>query len=178
MSIDWHPKRKSWLAAATSMNWKFEERVDHAGRAVRSHILVYNFSEFSSQVPPAHHRWAEHHTMTHLNTTCTLAQIVLEAPHEVLTFRWNPTNPNFIAAGCITGQVLLFDLTAAQDLFTRNSKRKGETSESDKALRIKPCSVSSIDQSHRRPVQQLEWLPPSVEVTTQRKPHCPMRGLV
>lgn len=101
VDIDWHPRSRQWLAAATAMNWNFEQRVDRSGRTNKSHILVYNFSEFSSQ-------------------------IVLESPQEVLTFRWNPTNPTLIAAGCITGQVLLFDLSAAQDVFTRKSKRKSD----------------------------------------------------
>ena len=29
---------------------------------------------------------------------------------------------------------------------------------------MKPCAVSTIDQSHRRSVTQLEWLPPNVEL--------------
>lgn len=140
VDIDWHPRSRQWLAAATAMNWNFEERVERSGRTTKSHILVYNFSEFSSQ-------------------------IVLESPQEVCTFRWNPTNPKLIAAGCITGQVLLFDLTAAQDVLTRKNKRKSDGGgESDKALRVKPCAVSTIDLSHRRRVTQLEWLPADVEL--------------
>ena len=114
VDIDWHPRSRQWLAAATAMNWAFEERVERSGRTTKSHILVYNFSEFSSQ-------------------------IVLEAPQEVLTFRWNPTNPTLIAAGCITGQVLLFDLAAAQDVLNRKQKRKSDSGVSIKCVGVSRC---------------------------------------
>ena len=33
-------------------------------------------------------------------------QLVLEAPEDIYTFKFNPTDPNIVAAGCINGQVI------------------------------------------------------------------------
>ena len=42
---------------------------------------------------------------------------VLECPFEVGTFAINPGQPNMLAGGCVTGQVLLWDCTAAEVRF-------------------------------------------------------------
>lgn len=41
--------------------------------------------------------------------------MVLESPEEVLVFRYNPLNPEMIAAGCLNGQVALWD-TSSDDV--------------------------------------------------------------
>ena len=41
--------------------------------------------------------------------------------------------------------------------------------ESDAAFRVKPCAVSTIDNSHRSGITQLEWLPPTVEVVSKSR---------
>ena len=52
-------------------------------------------------------------------------QLVLESPHETFVFRFNPVNPNLVAAGCITGQVLLWDLTEAMEKLRKKGKNYG-----------------------------------------------------
>lgn len=37
-------------------------------------------------------------------------QILLEAPDDILCFKFCPTDPNFVAGGCISGQVVLWDI--------------------------------------------------------------------
>jgi dynein intermediate chain 3, axonemal len=86
--LDWHPTNRTWIAAAVVQDLVFDTRVEQSGRASVSHVVVYSFAEFS-------------------------AQIVLEAPLDIFCFKWNPWQPNLIAAGCSSGQVLLYDLTDA-----------------------------------------------------------------
>ena len=37
-------------------------------------------------------------------------QLLLEAPDDIYTFKFCPTDPNIIAGGCINGQVVLWDI--------------------------------------------------------------------
>ena len=38
-------------------------------------------------------------------------QILLEGPDDISCFKFNPTNPNIVAGGCINGQLVLWDIT-------------------------------------------------------------------
>lgn len=61
--------------------WKYEERISNGGLWHAGSILVWTFSD---TINP---------------------QFVLEAPADVLCFRFNPVNTNQVAAGCVNGQV-------------------------------------------------------------------------
>lgn len=41
-----------------------------------------------------------------------LSQLLLEAPDDVMCFKFNPTDPNIVAGGCINGQVILWDISS------------------------------------------------------------------
>ena len=45
----------------------------------------------------------------------TNLQILLEAPDDVMCFQFCPTNPNIIVAGCINGQLVLWDISEYED---------------------------------------------------------------
>jgi hypothetical protein len=65
-------------------------------------------------------------------------QIVLESPLDVTCFKWNPTQPNLIIAGCISGQILLYDVSEAM-----GSLSKTKSTKSSKALAAtEVCLVS------------------------------------
>ena len=36
-------------------------------------------------------------------------EVVLDSPEEVVRFQYNPFNPDIVAAGCLNGQVALWD---------------------------------------------------------------------
>jgi len=36
---------------------------------------------------------------------CFVFKLLLEAPDDILCFKFNPSDPNIICAGCINGQV-------------------------------------------------------------------------
>jgi hypothetical protein len=80
-AIDWQPGAKGIIAAAMGERWPFEERVRHTGAWHPGAILIWNFID---TINP---------------------QFVLEAPNDVMCFRFNPANPNMVAAGCVNGQV-------------------------------------------------------------------------
>jgi hypothetical protein len=40
---------------------------------------------------------------------CCRGRYVLESPHEVTTFQYNPLNPDIIIGGCYNGQVVVWD---------------------------------------------------------------------
>ena len=57
---------------------------------------------------------------------CT-QQLLLEAPDDIYTFKFCPTDPNIIVAGCINGQVVLWDISAYSDrLKTQRGGKKGK----------------------------------------------------
>ena len=71
------------VAVTYTEKLKYDDRVDLSSRILMtpSLILIWGFSD------PIH------------------PQLVLEAPEDILCFKFNPTDPNIVAAGCINGQV-------------------------------------------------------------------------
>lgn len=52
--------------------------------------------------------------------------LILTSPLEILTFEFNPKDPNIIVAGTINGQILLWDLKNVQ--LGQTTKKKGKKS--------------------------------------------------
>lgn len=50
--------------------------------------------------------------------------LILTSPLEILTFEFNPKDPNIIVAGSINGQIMLWDLKNVQVGQTANKKGK------------------------------------------------------
>jgi hypothetical protein len=40
--------------------------------------------------------------------------VLMQSHHEIFTFRFNRTDPNLVVGGCITGQVIVWDLSAIE----------------------------------------------------------------
>ena len=40
-----------------------------------------------------------------------LLQLLLEAPDDIMSFKFSPTDPNIIVGGCLNGQVVLWDVS-------------------------------------------------------------------
>ena len=114
-------------------NVSFDEKVASSGRAAKAYVLIWNFSDL---IHP---------------------QLVLQSPQEVQCFRINPTNPNLIAGGTSSGQIILWDTTESMQSLKNiaSSRRKGnkDDEEEQKSLPpLQPAHVTTIDNSHRRPV--------------------------
>ena len=55
-----------------------------------------------------------------------LLQLLLEAPDDIMSFRFSPTDPNIIVGGCLNGQVVLWDISQHADRLKaqRGGKKK------------------------------------------------------
>jgi len=155
-AIDWHPKKKGIVAVAAVGNFSFDQRVQKSGKVSTSYLLIWDFTDL---IHP---------------------QLMLQSPHDTYCFRYNPTQPHIIAAGCISGQVVLWDTTEASKMLQRKRGKNasddpecddnGDSSDKDKTVPpVKHASISHIDTSHRRPVADLTWLPPGMEVDHRGK---------
>lgn len=165
VAVDWLPKSQGMLAVSAVSNISFEQRTALSGHTGSSHVLLWDFKQL---VRPA---------------------AILQCHHEVLAFRFNKTTHGLTAGGCITGQVVLWDLaptlaaagrkgrgSAAADASSSSSgggsgssSSTGDAEDELDASRIPvaPKYVSSVDHSHKRPVTDLFWLPPSTQINAR-----------
>ncbi|XP_066297797.1 dynein axonemal intermediate chain 3-like [Branchiostoma lanceolatum] len=152
--IDWHPNLKGVIAVACSERLTFDQRVDNASKTLMtpSLILIWSFTD------PIH------------------PQLLLEAPDDIFSFQFNPSDPNIIAGGCINGQVVLWDISQYLDRL-KNPRSGGKLKqnsmnalpgfEDENALAIpiiRYCAVSSIENSHHLSITDIQWIPDHLEI--------------
>ena len=118
------------VAVALTSKRSFGERVAAFGRPVDCAILVWNF-----------------HDLIH-------PECILESPHEVTSFDFNPVEPSTIVAGCINGQVIVWDCGEA----LQSRAQQGPTEEHKDCVVQHKC-MAMLESSHRSPVTSLKWLP-------------------
>ncbi|XP_008404435.1 dynein axonemal intermediate chain 3 isoform X2 [Poecilia reticulata] len=102
-------------------------------------------------------------------------QFLLECPDDILAFQFSPSNPNIIVGGCLNGQILLWDISAHVIYIqaTQPGSRKDPTSSDKFDLNdskenipiVRFCAVSALESSHKAPVTDVQWLPPTFEIT-------------
>ena len=143
--IDWLPGRKGMVAVSCTDLLSFEERLELDGVVRSSAILVWSFAD---AIHP---------------------QYVLEAPSDIYSFRFNPLHPNIAVGGLYNGQVLQWDVSAAQELVGKKEKRRDDESLDKSALSVKPIHTSSADASHNCAITDICWLPGEQEVTSKGK---------
>ncbi|KAI8613318.1 WD40-repeat-containing domain protein [Chytriomyces sp. MP71] len=163
---DWHPSVRGIVAVSCVQRVTFDERVE-AGFVVRSKqslILIWSFHD------PIH------------------PQLILEAPEDVNCFQFNPTDPNFIAGGCVNGQIVLWDVSEYQDKLKSTRKARGDddatagagvgtvgevagtgAGNADEPVIpiVKYIVASSIEFCHRGGVSDLQWLPSNMLVDSK-----------
>lgn len=76
------------MAISFIENLSFDERAEISGKSFNSAVLICNFAD------------------AHI-ITCAY---ILETPVEVSCIEFHPENPNFIIGGCISGQLIVWDL--------------------------------------------------------------------
>ena len=143
VAIDWLPKSQGMLAVSAVRNISFEQRTATSGHTGSSYVLLWDFKQL---VRPA---------------------ALLQSHHEVLCFRFNKTMHGITAGGCITGQVVLWDIAPTLAAAARKGRGGGGDEDEDGAAALAPVVpkyVSSVDHSHKRPVSDLFWLPPTTQV--------------
>lgn len=149
-AIDWLPKIQGMVAVSAVRNVSFDQRVSVSGQTSTSYILLWDFRQL---VKP---------------------QLLMQSHHEVFTFRFNKHKQGLVAGGCITGQVVLWDISTSLASVTKkqgnHSARKiGQKQvegdeEEIKLAPIMPKFVSNVDYSHKKCVADLIWLPPNTQV--------------
>ncbi|GFS17212.1 WD repeat-containing protein 63 [Elysia marginata] len=105
--IQWHRTIKGVVATSVAEKLSFDQRIDHAAKVIMtpSLILIWSFAD------PIH------------------PQLILEAPDDIFSFAFNPTDPNHIVGGCLNGQIVMWDIAAHADRLkqqrgsNRNKKR-------------------------------------------------------
>jgi len=145
--IDWHPRKTGTIVACGEDNVSFNERCELAGTARKAYSLVWRMKDLDPY-------------------------IVLESPFECTQIKYNPRHPNLIVGGLNTGQVVLWDTEEREKKleFERLNSHVSEDGGAKESTNYKPLPVldlSSIDLSHNRPVQQLLWLPESMEFSAK-----------
>lgn len=96
------PSPSGIIAVSCGQSYSFDERIQLSTRLLlsRSLILIWSFTD------PIH------------------PQLFLEAPDDILCFRFNPSNPNIVVGGCANGQIILWDLEAYQDRLQLNKSQE------------------------------------------------------
>jgi len=145
--VEWVPGSTDMLACSCCENAPFYEKLESAGRATVSTILLWSFQDA-------------------LSPHCKLL-----SPFEVPVFKFYPTNEHYLIGGLSSGQMAVWKLSDADMGLTSHEKSKG--SHDEERRDTIPCVLhkvaSVIDDSHRRPVMAIEWLPPALEVERRGK---------
>ncbi|KAK3092104.1 hypothetical protein FSP39_025223 [Pinctada imbricata] len=156
--IQWHPTVKGVVAVSVGEKMTFDDRIDHAAKVIMtpSLILIWSFTD------PIH------------------PQLLLEAPDDIYSFQFSPSDPNIICGGCLNGQVVLWDISAHADRLKQpRGGNRGKKSnvlpgfEDPNALKtpiVRYCAVSSIEHSHRAAIADILWLPDHMEVNRMGVP--------
>ncbi|CAH8834018.1 unnamed protein product [Trichobilharzia szidati] len=151
--IQWHPTIKGIVATSVGERLIYDQRVDQSSRILLqpTHIILWSFSD---PLKP---------------------QLLLNAPDDIICFQFNPTNPNYIAGGCVNGQVVLWDIEKhVDDLINVKMKLKGKNKMplfvfDENELNRVPTSfysaLSNIESSHSSsPIMDIKWIPDHLEI--------------
>ncbi|XP_069795495.1 dynein axonemal intermediate chain 3 [Narcine bancroftii] len=153
--IEWHPVILGLVAVSIVDGITMEGRINSTSRMLHSHsyILFWNFSD------PIH------------------PQIMLEAPDDIYSFQFCPTDPNIVAGSCLNGQVVLWDINefaerlqghpaaTESDAHKSNLLPELDSARSFRVPTARHCAVSSIENGHKSMTTDLCWLPDHFELT-------------
>ncbi|GAB4817587.1 hypothetical protein N2152v2_004633 [Parachlorella kessleri] len=155
-AVQWHPVRKGVMAVACAELLNLSERAHQplrVSQAAPTGILVWDYRD------PTH------------------PEAVLQAPSDVFAFAFNPAQPQWVAAGCLGGQVALWNLDelvqqreqAAKLQMPAGSHSSGSGRDGPagadegipflKASVLQPAFMSTLDASHQACITDLIWLP-------------------
>lgn len=158
--IKFHPTKPFLVAMSMIENLTFDDRAEITGKSFDSHVLIMNFSD------------------AHIITL----NYVLETPIEVSCIEFHPENSNVLMGGCISGQLIVWDLSCQESRIGTHggghgsagaAGKKQETTkmpdeEEDKTqqtiVKLKQLALSSIVMSHRNFVSDIQFIPATVKV--------------
>lgn len=142
--IEWVPNSTDMLVSSYCENAHFCDKIDNMGKAGNSSILIWSFQD--SLAPHAN----------------------LVAPWEVTIFKFYPTDPKYVIGGLSSGQLAVWKLSDADlGLALREKNKSGNNVEEEKTSAIPSIPhkvVSIIDDSHKKAVVAIEFLPATIEL--------------
>lgn len=103
VAMDWLPKFSGYVAISVVKNIGFDQRLSTSGLSQTSHVLIWDFKQL---VKPL---------------------LIMQAPSEIFTLKFNKINPSLLVGGSITGQVVLWDLSNSLH-FIKNSAGRNNRS--------------------------------------------------
>ncbi|XP_061682135.1 dynein axonemal intermediate chain 3 [Syngnathoides biaculeatus] len=151
--MHWHPTIQNVIAVSMMVKKK-----QHMISSTGPLIVFYSFSD------PTH------------------VKIVLECPENILAFEFCPSDPNIIVGGCLNGQVVLWEISSYVVHLhpVQHGHHKHEPLKTDmlgledkkhsKASLVRYSAMSGVETSHKAPITDVHWLPPTFEVTAQGIP--------
>lgn len=149
--IQWHPTLKGIVAMSLAENYNLYERIDNSSKSVISASLILIWS-FVDPIQP---------------------KLLLEAPDDIFSFAFSPSEPNIIAGGCMNGQVVLWDISEFEE---RIKNPRGDHRDKDLFIpgyedegffqtpRIRFCALSSLEHGHNQPITDIMWIPNHFEI--------------
>ncbi|XP_054871078.1 dynein axonemal intermediate chain 3 isoform X2 [Amphiprion ocellaris] len=154
-SINWHPTIFGVIAVALTDKKKVQLDESSALIGRPAIIVFYSFSDPSNP------------------------QLLLECPDDISAFEFNPSNPNIIVGGCVTGQVVLWDISAhiAHLQGAQPGDKKATTdildlddNKENNTPVARYCAVSALQSGRKAPITDVQWLPQTFEVTRRGLP--------
>jgi len=94
--IKFHPTKQYIVAMSLIANLSFDERAAISGKSFDSHVLLVNFQDSSN----------------------IALNYVLETPIEINTIEFHPEQPGVLIGGCISGQVIIWDMHNSSTMIT------------------------------------------------------------
>lgn len=167
-------------------------RMDTPGRGLAWHSRVATPCHLATPavtppLPPHVVTPLRHHSSSHRHPTCSPSpqtagtpdthhvllwslrdtmgnpELVLEAPSEIVSFAFNPANPDLVAGGCYNGQVVLWDISAHSAALDGRRRAQGPGEAREETPHVPHVLISEVEASHSKCVTDVQWLP-GVEV--------------
>ena len=147
-SVRWVPDSTQLLWVSCFDKTPFNDRVDDMVRWSISHILLWSFTD--SLAPHAS----------------------LLSPYDVSILEFCPSDRHYMIGGLSSGQMCVWKLSPADLGPTKNIKKGWDDDDKDMAGQIPTIQhkcLSFIDDSHKKPVLAISWLPPNIIIEKKGK---------
>ncbi|PRD28525.1 UNVERIFIED_CONTAM: WD repeat-containing protein 63 [Trichonephila clavipes] len=92
--------------------------------------------------------------------------LLLEYFDDISVIKFNPVKPNLLAAGSLSGQLVLWDVKPDTYMSESDDNNKFNSLAGFMTPPVARCiAISSMDHMHKYGITDLLWVPPSVEIS-------------
>jgi len=147
--VEWVPGTTDvdMIACSCCDNQTFYEKVDSSGKVSEKTILIWSIQN------------------------ALLPHSILLSPWDVPVFKFWPTDYHYVVGGLSSGQLAVWKVSDA-DLGLAHREKRGSGQDEEKGQAIPSTThkqISVIDDSHKRAILAIEWLPASIEIVRRGK---------